>query len=142
MQAHEWISSKDGRVLKTDACAHGNDHFFPGPCDIAWDLAGAAVEWGFDSDATEHMLSRFQRLTGDDARSRFDGYALAYSVFRLAWCKMAISTMQDEAEELRLRHEYWRYRARAQRELIKRMQGEQTELLVRLSDSNALRLAS
>jgi hypothetical protein len=142
MQPHEWIPSKDGHVLKTDACAHGNDHFFPGPCDIAWDLAGAAVEWDFDSDATEHMLSRFQRLTGDDARSRFNWYAVAYSVFRLAWCKMAILTVQGDPEELRLRYEYRRYRARAHRELMKRAQVEQTKLLVRPNDSNAVRLAS
>ena len=24
---------------------HGDDHFFPGPTDIAWDLAGTIVEW-------------------------------------------------------------------------------------------------
>jgi hypothetical protein len=88
------------------------------------------------------MLSRFQRLTGDDARSRFNWYAVAYSVFRLAWCKMAILTVQGDPEELRLRYEYRRYRARAHRELMKRAQVEQTKLLVRPNDSNAVRLAS
>ena len=38
---HEWLRLDDGNVRKTDAIAHGDDHLFPGPTDIAWDLAGA-----------------------------------------------------------------------------------------------------
>ena len=45
MQPHEWILTDSGEMLKTDAGSHGDDHFFPGPTDIAWDLAGAIVEW-------------------------------------------------------------------------------------------------
>src|SRR5215469_3144745 len=41
MQPHEWISAD--RIFKTDSVDHGDNHFFPGPCDIAWDLAGAAI---------------------------------------------------------------------------------------------------
>src|SRR5262249_6557968 len=40
MMPHEWIRTDDGRIFKTDATMRGNDHFFPGPSDIAWDLAG------------------------------------------------------------------------------------------------------
>src|SRR5947207_10246232 len=39
MQPCEWISTC-GQFLKTDAISHGDNHFFPGPCDIAWDVAG------------------------------------------------------------------------------------------------------
>lgn len=113
MQPHEWIMNPRGTATKTDACAHGDDHFFPGPCDIAWDLAGAAVEWNLSSDATEHLLSRFHRLTGDDVTKRFPAYALAYNVFRLAWCKMAISTVTGTDEESRIHQAYLAYRKRA-----------------------------
>src|SRR5436853_406434 len=51
MNPHEWLGTADGRLLKTDGATHGDDHFFPGPTDIAWDIAGAAVEWNLHPDA-------------------------------------------------------------------------------------------
>src|ERR1051325_5760709 len=39
MQPHEWLFRLEGKLLKTDSGSHGDDHFFPGPTDIAWDLA-------------------------------------------------------------------------------------------------------
>src|SRR5205814_4564754 len=44
MLRHEWIRTPRGELLKVDAVAHGDDHFYPGPADVAWDLAGAAIE--------------------------------------------------------------------------------------------------
>ena len=46
MLPHEWIETRSGYV-KTDALDHHDDHFFPGCQDIAWDIAGASVEWSF-----------------------------------------------------------------------------------------------
>jgi len=40
-------------------------------------------------------------------------YMLAYSVFRLGFCKMAISTVRGSDEEQRMRNAYIRYRALA-----------------------------
>src|SRR5207302_1884179 len=71
MQPHEWLLQADGRILKTDAISHGDDHFFPGPTDIAWDLAGAIAEWQMDSQAADFLLARFAQLSGDDPRPRF-----------------------------------------------------------------------
>jgi hypothetical protein len=111
MQPHEWVATGDGKFLKTDAISHGDDHFFPGPCDIAWDFAGCAIEWQFDRHARDYLLSQFQRLTGTDISSQLPFYMLAYSVFRMGFCKMAISTVRGSAEELRLQSAYARYRA-------------------------------
>ena len=109
MQPHEWLRTSDGILLKTDASTHGDDHFFPGPTDVAWDLAGVAVEWTLHPDAMEFFLARFVRLTGDDVRRRLPIFMLAYSVFRMAWCKMAMSTGIDSSEQFRLRTAYRRY---------------------------------
>ena len=38
MLPHEWLETPAGYV-KTDALDHHDDHFFPGPQDIAWDVA-------------------------------------------------------------------------------------------------------
>jgi hypothetical protein len=110
---YEWIAT-DEKFLKADSISHGDDHFFPGPCDIAWDLAGIAIEWNLDSQAREHLLSEFRKQTGRDAGSQLPFYLLAYSVFRLGFCKMGISTVGGSREELRLRAAYQHYRARAE----------------------------
>ena len=110
MQPHEWLRTEDGILLKTDASTHGDDHFFPGPTDIAWDLAGAAVEWNLHPNALEFLLACFARLSGNDLRRTLPAFMLAYSVFRLAWCKMAMTTSMASSEQLRLRTAYRRYR--------------------------------
>ena len=48
LQPWEWIVTRQGVLLKTDASSHGDDHFLPGPTDIAWDLAGVIVDWDLD----------------------------------------------------------------------------------------------
>jgi hypothetical protein len=113
MQPHEWIAARSGRILKVDGVDHGDNHFFPGPCDIAWDLAGASVEWKMSSSATEYLLHRFRIESGQDVSSKFDLYRLAYLVFRLGFCKMGISTVVGSPEETRLRRAYENYRAQA-----------------------------
>ena len=110
MQPQEWICS-DRRVwLKVDGGSHGDDHFYPGPADIAWDLAGAIVEWRLDSDATEYFLTRYRAASGDDPGSLLPSFLLAYSAFRLGYCKMAAESVQDEQERARLSRDYQHYR--------------------------------
>jgi hypothetical protein len=86
---HEWLLSADGRILKTDSADHGDDHLYPGPCDIAWDLAGAVVEWSFDANERERLLNSYRALTGDDASARLATYELAYAAFRVGCMRMA-----------------------------------------------------
>ena len=101
MLPHEWIGGAS--VRKTDNASHGDDHFFPGPVDIAWDLAGAIVEWSMTADAAHYLLRRYHQRTGDDPRSRIDSYLLAYKVFRMAYCDMGAYSMRGSNEEPRLR---------------------------------------
>ncbi len=110
MQPHKWLHTAKGHWLKLDGATHGSDHFFPGPCDIAWDVAGAVVEWNLDSSAREYFLSEYTRLSGDRIRSRIESYEAAYAIFRLAWSKTAAAAMQNTSEEIRLMRDYRRYR--------------------------------
>ena len=113
MQPHEWIAGDRGEIFKIDACTHGDDHFFPGPTDIAWDLAGIIVEWRLPPDAREFLLSAFHKRSGVDMTERIDAFTLAYTVFRLAFYKMALGGTQVEAEKPRLRSAYDYYRRSA-----------------------------
>jgi hypothetical protein len=111
MQPHEWLLTRDGRILKTDSGSHGDDHFFPGPTDIAWDLAGAIVEWQMGSETTKAFLEAYSRMSGDDPKGRIGDYLIAYAVFRHAWCRMAASAVEDQREQQRLRNASAMYRA-------------------------------
>ncbi len=112
MQPHEWISAT--WLLKTDSAGHGNDHFFPGPTDIAWDLAGTIVEWQLPHAAARFFLQRYQALSGDDAHLRIEPYRLAYTLFRMGYCKMAAEAMRGSEEGARLSSTYQEYRELAQ----------------------------
>jgi hypothetical protein len=119
MQPHEWVRANDGKLWKTDAAGHGDDHFFPGPTDIAWDLAGTMVEWQLEPAAASFFLAEYHRISGDDCSARLHGYLLAYSLFRLGYCEMAAEAIRGSEEEIRLRREAERYRrfARESREV-------------------------
>jgi hypothetical protein len=111
MQPHEWLLSKKGKLLKTDSGSHGDDHFFPGPTDIAWDLAGAIIEWQMNEAQTMEFLDRYHRFSGDDAGARIEGFIKSYAVFRLAYCLMAANAMNGSDEQTRLQRAATGYRA-------------------------------
>jgi hypothetical protein len=110
MQPHKWVTSEHG-IFKVDGCAHGDDHFCPGPTDIAWDLAGAIIEWDMDCAAEDYLLARFRDRTGRPT-SNVAYFLLAYSTFRMAYCKMAMLGTQDEGEKPRLQRACEYYQAR------------------------------
>jgi hypothetical protein len=111
LMPHEWISTWAGNMVKTDGAGHGDDHFFPGPCDIAWDLAGAVIEWNLPPAAAEFFVRSYQGLSGDgDAAARLPRYLLAYSLFRMGYCQMAATAMQSTDEEERLQQAFQFYR--------------------------------
>ena len=120
MMPHEWLLTSNGGLLKSDGVSHGDDHFFPGPCDIAWDLAGAIVEWGLAADASEFLCRRYRGMSGDDVELRLEAYVLAYSLFRLGFCAMAADAVAGSDEEPRLRAAYCRYRRWAEQALSRR----------------------
>jgi hypothetical protein len=113
MQPYEWIATAAGTILKTDAVSHGDNHFFPGPCGIAWDLAGAIVEWDLSKDEREFLVESFRKFSGSNAAQNLTTFMLAYSVFRMGFCKMARSTVRGSNEEIRLNTAYYRYRGKA-----------------------------
>jgi hypothetical protein len=102
MQPHEWLRTREGQLLKTDSGSHGDDHFFPGPADIAWDLAGAIVEWQMNEEQTAAFLERYRQASGDDAKQRIRGFITAYAAFRCAFCMMAADAMGRSDEQQRL----------------------------------------
>jgi len=108
--SHQWIGYG---MNHWDLLSHGDNHFFPGPCDIAWDVAGAIVEWEMLGQAREHFVSEYEARSGDAVHGRLYPYVLAYVIFRLGWCKMAALAMHGEYDQALLERDYERYRTLA-----------------------------
>ncbi len=120
-----WLLS-DNRLVKLDAAIHGDDHFFPGPCDIAWDLAGIIVECELETAARDFLVSQYLGAAGDNIAPRLHAYEVAYATFRLGWSRMAAASVAGSDEETRLLHDAGRYRRRLQR-----LTGDRTRQLLR-----------
>jgi hypothetical protein len=87
---HEWIRNPENGFIKTDALDHHSDHFFPGCQDIAWDVAGAAVEFSMPAGTVACFTDRFAREAPDPGiRKRLPFYLAAYCAYRLAYAARA-----------------------------------------------------
>lgn len=112
MVPHEWLQDENGKIWKTDAVSHGDNHFYPGPTDIAWDLAGAIMEWRMDEAAESRFLEQYRSRSGDDARSRLNAYKLAYCIFQMSYARMAATSLAGTEESVRFHRDEARYRNR------------------------------
>ena len=102
LHAWEWLVA-DGRLLKTDAVDHHEAHDLVGCQDIAWDVAGAAVELGLSDDERGSVTAGIERVSG----IAVDGELLAfltpcYLAFQHGAFVMAARAAGDEAEHARL----------------------------------------
>lgn len=120
MQPWEWVHSDRGAgpLLKLDATSHGDDHFLPGPTDVAWDLAGAIVEWGMRDDTRDEFLRLYGQLSGDRDLGRVAAFEVAYAAFRAAYCGMA-GHVSPVDEQPRLQAARQRYRRAGLRALLR-----------------------
>lgn len=96
MLPHEWLRTPEGAFVKTDGFEHQDDHFFPGPTDIAWDLAGTCVEWRLSTREEHALLERYRARSGDahiGPRLRF--FRAAYLAFRLGYATLGATTLGE-----------------------------------------------
>ncbi|MBP7148740.1 MAG: hypothetical protein KBD01_14495 [Acidobacteria bacterium] len=120
MLPHEWLRAGDGRLLKCDAVEHHAGHFLPGCQDIAWDLAGFAVEFGLPRNGAERLVERYEALSAERGlarRIRF--HRLAYLAFRLGYCELAARAIPGTADARRLLRDAARYRSGLARALAR-----------------------
>jgi hypothetical protein len=111
MFPYEWLETESG-FQKLDALEHHDDHFFPGPQDIAWDLAGFALEHRLDASGTDLLVRTYRGESGDhNIGARLPFYRLAYLAFRLGYSSLALTALgqsDDGARFSALRERYAR----------------------------------
>jgi hypothetical protein len=96
MLPHEWLRTPPGRYLKTDSVDHHADHFFPGCQDIAWDVAGACVEFALPPADRCRLTGQYRKLSGDRTiAARLGPHIIAYLAFRLGYAHLAAETLGD-----------------------------------------------
>ncbi|OWV92852.1 hypothetical protein ATY81_16890 [Rhizobium sp. R72] len=110
----EWLVTDDGRIQKTDALDHNSAHDLIGCQPIAWDLAGACVE--FDLSPTERdelvdIVAKDGEVGLDDDVLVF--FEAAYLGFQVGLWSLALAT-DDGQEKERIAIALHRYRRRLQ----------------------------
>ncbi|WP_223758168.1 hypothetical protein [Myxococcus sp. RHSTA-1-4] len=120
MHAWEWLVLPGGRVLKADGVDHHRGHDLVGCQDLAWDLAGAAVELSLDADALGALCTAVECHKGhvpSPGVLRFHRHA--YLAFQLGHHALAAASYDTRApdEAARLRRAADRYAALLRSEL-------------------------
>jgi hypothetical protein len=120
LMPHEWIATADGTFVKVDAFDHFRDDFFPGPADIAWDLAGASIEFELSPSADRYLVDRYRRLAHDeDVVRRLPFFRLAYLAYRAGYTAEAGSMLAGTADGRRFARLAEHYANRLRREVIR-----------------------
>jgi hypothetical protein len=118
--AWEWLLARDGRLLKTDALDHHAGHDMVGCQDIAWDIAGAAVELGLSGPERDRLCKVVEAETGRAVDP--DLLALlapCYLALQLGDRTLAMEIVAESAAEVdRLRAAAGRYAERLRHELL------------------------
>lgn len=110
MLPHEWLATATG-IRKVDVFDHGDDHFYPGPCDIAWDVAGAICELELGTRQRQVLLSCYETATADSTiAERLPFYELAYLAHRLGYAAMAARSLASTSAGTRFEKLEHRYR--------------------------------
>ncbi len=96
LHAWEWLEI-DGRMLKTDAVDHHAGHDLVGCQDIAWDVAGAGLEFALDRDERADLTARLGARGVPTDPELVSFMALGYAAYQLgAWTMTADAVSGEE----------------------------------------------
>lgn len=114
---HEWIRTLGGAILKADAGGHHCDHTWVGRQPIAWDLAGAEIEWELDDRRAATLYRTVQQTTGiEHCQATRPFYKAGYCVFRAAaaYHSASVSSDAEVCHHLRAAGEWYERRLEAE----------------------------
>jgi hypothetical protein len=107
---HEWIATST-QLVKVDALDHHDDDFWPGCRDIAWDVAGAIVEFDWSGAPRDSFVAEYERYSADRTiRRRLPFYEAAYLAYRVGYATMARDALNGSPDGARFNRLLARYR--------------------------------
>ena len=99
----EWLVIGE-RLIKTDALDHSTAHDLVGCQDIAWDIAGAAVEFNLSNSEIRHLCRVVEKESGRPVAPELLVFmAPCYLAFQIGSHTMAADALRGSEEEPRLR---------------------------------------
>lgn len=108
---HEWLRTAGG-FLKTDALDHHADHGYPGPADLAWDVAAIGVEFDLTPAMRRDFVAAAATTLGDPRLpTRLPFYAVAYLAYRTGHAAFAAGSLGGSPDGARMRRALTRYQA-------------------------------
>ena len=111
---HEWLHAEGGALIKTDAIDHHQAHDLIGCQDLAWDIAGAIIEFDVAQDEAEGFVAAVESWAATRVdHELLDFYLVAYAAFRLGQARLGQS-MSGDGEQRRLGRSARRYAAALQ----------------------------
>lgn len=84
MHAWEWLRRRDGRIVKTDASDHCDAHDLIGCQDIAYDVAGARIEFELSQTEFSTLCERMRTAACALEPALLAFYESAYAAFQAA----------------------------------------------------------
>jgi len=107
--------------IKVDAIDHGAGLRLPGPTDLAWDIAGSAVEFGLTPETVERLIAHCASAVHDRSGALADAvaaYRPPYVACALGEALLASWEATNDHDRRLLAAESARYRALLERELL------------------------
>ncbi|WP_245314535.1 hypothetical protein [Sinorhizobium alkalisoli] len=102
LHAWEWLSAGERGFLKTDALDHSEGHDLVGAQDVAWDIAGAAIEFDLSPEETAKLRAAVSdgclRAVNAELQAVFEICYLAFQVG--LWTTARKFAPADEASRL------------------------------------------
>ncbi|AMY08039.1 hypothetical protein LuPra_01227 [Luteitalea pratensis] len=94
----EWLTTPTG-VVKVDTAEHGDDHFQPGPQDIAWDVAAVLGEFAWTSSERASLVERLAVALKDPSLAhRLRWMRPCYLAARMGYSAVAAESLGDTAD--------------------------------------------
>jgi len=103
LDRHEWLRTASGGLIKTDAVDHHQAHDLIGCQHVAWDCAGAIVEFELNQDQARQLVNLVGEWAGGSVdRPLLAFYRVAYLAVRLGQARLGASMVGDGSEQQRL----------------------------------------
>lgn len=103
LDRHEWLRMRSGALIKTDALDHHQAHDLIGCQDVAWDVAGALVEFDVPQEQSGELVEAIEHWSGTEVdRELLAFYRLAYLAFRLGSARLGTFMIGDSADRARI----------------------------------------